>query len=351
MSSAFKKISLVLSIYNEESCIGNTLLKLKKYMRVNYPDCEYEFIVVDDGSTDNTVNVLEEMKKELPELILCRHSINMGQGKGFQTAFDYVTGDVVLTLDADLSYEEKYIGDMLTKLEETDADIVIASAFLNKSKIINVPLSRRIMTICANKLLAISSKMNVSAITCAVRAYRKSVLDILPLESHGMEINLEVILKAEMLGLHIEEIPAVLKWNKPSDGTTKRKKRRSYFNLIKSIFKYSFFSMLFNPSWIFILPQLILVPFFVIYAFSLGFTFFSGTINFMVNGMVWNYAVSNSLRNLYATVPHGFIILLASVVLSMLFFLAWFISAQNKFYFEQNHILLSRLLKDRNKTK
>lgn len=341
----FSKISLVISAFNEQNCIQRTLITIHQYMAVDFAGQDWELLVVNDGSTDCTLHILKSMMGEIPQLKVINSIKNGGQGKGFQKAFGQASGEVIVTLDADLSYDVKHIGTMLEKMYTTGADMVIASAFLEGTRIFNVPKHRKIMTICANKILSFSSSLDVSAITCAVRAYRSSAIRYLPLGSHGMEINLEAVLKAEIFGLHIEEVPAVLKWSEAGRaGSIKKKSRRSYLNLFGTIYKYSFFSMLFNPSILFTIPQILLIPVFLIYFTSLCYRFVNSFFNFLSSGQVWNFALSNSLRLTFETYQHGFYIALVSAMVSMFLFLAWFISKQNKFYFEQNHIIMSRIL-------
>ena len=340
-------ISLILAVYNEADCVKKTIYTLKHYMEKTYPDRTWDIIVVDDGSKDETFEILQNIASELSIIKLFKHSKNMGQGKAFQTAFNNVSKDIAVTLDADLSYSENYIDKMITEVEDKNADIVIASAFKAGIRIKNVPLSRRIMTICANKLLRLSSSLDISAITCAVRAYKFSSIKYLPLSSHGMEVNLEIILKAEIFGLHIEEIPAVLEWKTSKQlktQSTNRKKRRSTFSLIKTIFRYSFFSFLFNPGLVFVIPQFFFIPVFLIYLFSLGSNIIVKFMDFLNQDSV-TVAISEALNWSYTYHQRAYVFALGSLFCSLIMFLIWFISKQNKFYFEQNHIMFTTLLK------
>ncbi len=337
-----KKISIILSAYNEETLIKETIRKLTVYMNDNFNN--WEMILVNDGSTDNTLKIIEESIIGQENIKVISHKRNFGQGRGFRTGFAVAEGDILVTFDADLSYEPQYIRKLVDEIEKTDADIVIVSPFLQGAKIINVPLLRRIFTVCANKFLSMTSSLDLSAITCAVRAYKAKTVKMLPLNSEGEEINLEIILKAQMLNLHVTEIPATLKWN-PQKELKKKRKRTLNMVLIKRIFKYLFFGLLFNPSILFLTPLCVTLPVFLIYFFSLlkilivQIKFYS--IEFSEPFLE---ATSNALRWTFANYTHAFYFLILFLGISFFFFIAWFISQQNKFYFEQNYSFLSSLI-------
>ena len=100
---------------------------------MNFKKDSWELFIVDDGSNDNTVEIISKIIANKSNICLLRHEKNMGQGRGFRSGFEKASGDILITLDADLSYEPKYIGRLIDKIERSKADIVIASAFLTDS--------------------------------------------------------------------------------------------------------------------------------------------------------------------------------------------------------------------------
>lgn len=336
-----KEISLVLSVHNEESLIENTIHRLAAYMNETFVNNKWEIILVDDGSTDNTLELMKQATQSYSNAHIIQHRKCFGQGRGFRSAFGVATGDILVTLDADLSYEPVYIGKLIEEMERSNADIVIVSAFLSGSQIKKVPLLRRIFTICANKILSLTSSLNLSAITCAVRAYKADVIQLLPVNSNGMEINLEIILKAQMMNLHVTEIPATLKWSSEKN----RKRRRTKLSLLKSIFRYSFFSLLFSPNTLFLMPLTLTLSVFLIYLFSLLKIVFNRISHGVEkSSLPLLESISEALRWAFLNYTHAFYFLIASLIISFFLLTAWFISRQNKFYFEQTHALLHSLI-------
>lgn len=348
-TSQIKMISLIVAAYNEQPIIGQTIKTLIGYMNSEFSDTQWEIIIVDDGSTDDTSKIVNDAIRGNDNLKFIKHRRNYGQGRAFRTSFEKARGDVIVTLDADLSYEPRYIKDLVDKMESSDADIVIASAFLSGGGVVNIPFYRKVLTVVANKFLCLSTALDISAITCAVRAYRRDVVKRLPLNSDGMEMNLEVILKAQMLNLHVTEIPAVLKWA-ANKGVESKRRKRSSWNILKSIFRYLFFGYLFNPNLLFLMPLFLSLSVFALYGFSLSFLTISRIKYFLNNEPdQLALAISNSIRWTFANYTHAFYFLISSLVVSLFFFIIWFVTKQNKFYFEQTYSLASSLLEAQRK--
>lgn len=334
------KISLILSVHNEDSLIKSTIECLTAYMNETFADNKWEIVLVDDGSTDNTLDSMKQAALSCSNVHIIQHRKCFGQGRGFISAFGVATGDILVTLDADLSYEPFYIGKLIEEMERSNADIVIASAFLSDSQIEKVPLLRRIFTICANRLLSLTSSLNLSAITCAVRAYKADVIQLLPVNSNGMEMNLEIILKAQMMNLHVTEVPATLKWSSGKN----RKRGRTKLSLLKSIFRYSFFSLLFSPNALFLIPLALTLSVFLVYCFSLSRIIFDRISYGIENSSLpFLESISEAIRWAFLNYTHAFYFLITSLIILFFLLTAWFIARQSKFYFEQTHALLHSL--------
>ena len=126
------EVSLIIPMYNEEENVLITLEEVKKVLKT----CgSYQIIAVDDGSSDQTLALLEEFASENPELMVLKHPVNMGMGRALRTGFEKAEGDVIITLDADLSYEPKYLTELIKELHENHLDIVMdPSTWLVKPK-------------------------------------------------------------------------------------------------------------------------------------------------------------------------------------------------------------------------
>ena len=127
-------LSIVIAAYNEELRIGESLVRIDKYLKARNGDAE--IIVVDDGSTDHTTQVVAEYKSEIKNLKIIRYPVNRGKGYALRQGVLQAEGELILLTDADLSTPI----DELTRLEACIAndkyDIVIGSRALESSEII-----------------------------------------------------------------------------------------------------------------------------------------------------------------------------------------------------------------------
>ena len=205
------EVSLIIPMYNEEDNVLITLNEVKKVLET-YPS--YQIVAVDDGSSDQTLALLEEYASENPELLVLKHPVNMGMGRALRTGFEKAEGDVIITLDADLSYDPKYITELIQELHENHLDIVIGSQYMAGGETEDIPFIRLFISKMANKIVGYALDKNISTVTGILRAYRKEVIDSIEIEATGTEINPEILSKAIAIGFEVREIPVKLKGRK-----------------------------------------------------------------------------------------------------------------------------------------
>lgn len=205
------EVSLIIPMYNEEDNVLITLEEVKKVLKT-YDS--YQILAVDDGSNDETLQLLEEFSKENPELKVLSHPVNMGMGRALRTGFEKAEGNVIITLDADLSYNPKYITELISALREKHLDIVIGSQYMEGGETEDIPFIRLFVSKMANKIVGYALNKNISTVTGILRAYRKEVIDSIEMESNGTEINPEILSKAIAMGFEVREIPVKLKGRK-----------------------------------------------------------------------------------------------------------------------------------------
>ncbi|HWS49041.1 MAG TPA: glycosyltransferase family 2 protein, partial [Candidatus Methanoperedens sp.] len=109
-----KKLSIVVPVYNEEKTVA---LILKKIFEVDFGKVNLEVIVVNDGSKDKTLEILEKLKKKYP-IKLVTYKDNRGKSSALREGFKHVTGDVVTVQDGDLEYSPRDFNKMLKKMLE-----------------------------------------------------------------------------------------------------------------------------------------------------------------------------------------------------------------------------------------
>jgi len=234
-------LSIVIPMFNEAENVRATVARVEEALSAF--EGEYEIVAVNDGSTDTTLDILREMALQNQTLRVVSYSRNVGRGKALRTGFREARGDLVVSIDADLSYDPKYILDLLRVLEnEKDIDLVLASPYMPGGGVQDVPTFRLLVSKLGNKILRLAMPNRIYTSTGIFRAYRRKVLDSLELESDGKEIHLEILSKAIALGFRVKEVPAVL---------TGRKKGRSKFKFRKTAITHLAFSAFEKPMIIF----------------------------------------------------------------------------------------------------
>jgi dolichol-phosphate mannosyltransferase len=234
-------LSIVIPMFNEAENVEATLGQVGKAL-VSFQG-SYEIISVNDGSLDNTLEILERVAAQNERVRVVSYLKNFGRGMALRTGFKESKGEIVVSIDADLSYEPHYIVDFIKTLRtEQDIDFVLASPYMPGGGVKNVPFLRLWVSKLGNKILRLAMPNRIYTSTGIFRAYRRKVLDSLELESDGKEIHLEILSKAIALGFRFKEIPVVL---------TNRKKGRSKFKFRKTAISHLIFSFFEKPMMIF----------------------------------------------------------------------------------------------------
>lgn len=232
------KISVIIPTYNEEVAIASNIEEIKGAL--NALGREWELILVNDGSTDSTLSIIQLLAIKEPRIKVISYQLNRGRGFAMRTGFKAATGDYVITTESDLTWGKEIIGRFVEELNKNEADIVIASPHMKGGKMENVPFLRWALSYFGNKIFAFVLPGKFTMITGMTRIYRREVLDSLDLESNDKELHVEILYKALDLGFRVKEIPATLRWKKPMMGM---KVRKSHFKLrmILSHLSLSFF--------------------------------------------------------------------------------------------------------------
>ena len=166
-------ISVVIPLFNEEESLPELFSWIKRVMDENH--FSYEVYFVNDGSTDNSWQVIEQLRKENPEVV---HGIkfrrNYGKSPALYCGFDRVQGDVVITMDADLQDSPDEIPELYRMIKEDGYDLV-SGYKMNRSK--GDPLSKTIPTKLFNATARkVSGIHNLHDFNCGLKAYRRDVV-------------------------------------------------------------------------------------------------------------------------------------------------------------------------------
>lgn len=254
-----KTLSIVIAAYNEAPIIAQNIKRVIQELDT-HPEVDWEIVCVNDGSRDRTGLLMEEAASGNERVCIYHHSRNFGQGRALRTAFRHCGGDVVVTLDADLSYGPEYIFPLIEALERERVDIALASPYTAGGAVSNVPFYRHFLSRMGNRYLASTSSYQISTSTCVVRAYRREVIDDLILTSDGMELQLEILMKAAMMNFRVCEVPAHLEWadDKLAEADLKRVSKMKILRTIRLYLTMGWLSRpagaLFIVSWLLLLP-------------------------------------------------------------------------------------------------
>ncbi len=192
------KLSVIMPVYNEKDTIQEILGQVRA---VNLAE---EIIIVDDGSTDGTRDLLKQEEAQ-PGTIVIYHNCNQGKGAAVRTGFDRATGDILLIQDADLEYDPRDYPLLIRPIVEGRVKVVYGSRFLGprKAMLFWHMLGNKFLTLLTNVLYnTILSDME----TC-YKAFRADVIKGMPLRSHRFEFEPEITAKVLKRGYRIFEVP------------------------------------------------------------------------------------------------------------------------------------------------
>ena len=218
-------IWIVLPAYNEEQALPKLLPKLDEALRAR--DVQYRMVVVDDGSSDQTSSILDDLKARLP-LDVVTHPINRGLGETERDGFEHVAArcapeDVIVRVEGDDTHDPSYIFVLLDKLA-SGYDVVNTSRFQPGGGQRGVGAYRAFISRCANLFMKVVFPIpNLRDFSCGFRAYRGSVIrdavrifgnNFIQLRGMGFTSTLEMVVKLDLLGCRFAEVPFVLRYDR-----------------------------------------------------------------------------------------------------------------------------------------
>ena len=209
MKEVKEKFSVLIPVHNEERQIERNLAEVKKTL--DNLGCSYEIVVIDDGSTDNSYQVLKSLEESIPELIVQKNTQNFGKGRALKKAFKYISGDLIVWLDADLDLHPLQIETLYDIMVLNDADIVIGSKMHPNSKV-NYPFLRRVISLGYYLLIRILFNLPCHDTQTGLKLFKRKVLEqVFPrILVKQFAFDLEVLVNACHLGFKLAEAPIIL---------------------------------------------------------------------------------------------------------------------------------------------
>jgi glycosyltransferase involved in cell wall biosynthesis len=201
------KVSVVMPVYNECWTIREIVRRV-----LAMSDWVDELVIVDDGSTDGTRELLERIgrdakkKKGSVDVRVLLRERNAGKGAALSDGFRAAEGDVVLVQDADLEYDPRDYPALLAPIFDGRADVVYGSRFLGESRnalLFWHTVANRLLTTLCN----LATNLNLSDVWTGYKAFRSEIVRRMPVESRGFDFEPEVTVKLAKVGCRFYEVP------------------------------------------------------------------------------------------------------------------------------------------------
>jgi len=222
------EVSVIIPVYNEARTIEEIV------RRVKAQNVAKEILIVDDGSTDGTRQILESMN-ELGETRVIFHDRNLGKGAAVRTGINNASGDVLLIQDADLEYDPRDYASLLQPIEEGLADVVYGSRFLGAAR-------RPVMFwhMVANKLLTFLTNILYNTILTDMetgyKVFKKEVVEGVNLRANRFDFEPEFTAKILKRKVRVFEVPIVFNPRDYKEG--KKIGLKDAFQAVWSLLKY-----------------------------------------------------------------------------------------------------------------
>lgn len=227
------ELSVLVPVYNE----AETIAEILRRVRAVDTGLEREIVVVDDGSTDGTREILQQ-QGSAEDTIVIYHETNQGKGAAVRTALQHATGDILLVQDADLEYDPREYSDLLKPILEDRSQVVYGSRFRggpHKAMFFWHMVGNKFLTLVTNVLYnTILSDME----TC-YKVFTREVADKLRLRSPRWGFDPEITTQILKMGYRIYEVPISYTGREFYEG--KKISWRDGLVVLWTLLKYRFF--------------------------------------------------------------------------------------------------------------
>ena len=219
------KLSIVIPAYNE----AENIKPLVKDIRAKIGLDDYEIIIVDDHSSDETQKICADLKKDIPNLVvLKRQKGENGMGYALMEGSRIASGEYIIWMMGDRSDEIANIEDMIDKLEG-GADMVIASRYTSGGSRGDLQVHKAMYGSIYTMIAKVIFGLPIHDITNAYRGFKKSMLDSIKIESGSFSISPEFAIKAHLKKYKLDEVPTTY---------INRRAGQAKFNLVKMGIEY-----------------------------------------------------------------------------------------------------------------
>ena len=229
------KLSIIIPCYNEKATINIILKKVIDSLE-SEKILNYEIIIVDDHSTDGTIDILKKLNQE--KISVYFHEKNLGKGGAIQTGIKHISGDIILIQDADLEYDPFDYKKLLLPFFETNADVVYGSRFLGGGKYVRTHffwhyIANKILTFVCNLFI----NLNLTDMETGYKVFKSSVLRSITIKENSFSFEPEVTIKLAKKKYKFFEVPITYNGRSYEEG--KKIGLKDAFIALKTIILYS----------------------------------------------------------------------------------------------------------------
>ena len=226
----YTKLTVIVPIFNER----NTVVEIMRRMRAVDLPIEREFVLVDDGSTDGTRQVLQQLGDSTARVVT--HPQNQGKGAAIRSGLAHATGDLVLIQDADLEYDPEDWPKLLAPVFRGKATVVYGSRFTGERRNMLVLhwVGNRMLSLLTNVLY----NTTLSDMETCYKLFDRSVLDRITIKSNRFDFEPEITAKVLRQGIRIYEVPISYAGREPSEG--KKITWRDGFAAVTALVRFRF---------------------------------------------------------------------------------------------------------------
>ena len=235
------KLSVIIPARNEADNLKECISEI--FRELTHHSIVFEILIIDDGSTDETLDIIKEINKSIPSVRCIKNYGENGFGRAVCLGLDNFTGDAVALMMADRSDSPKDLV-YYWKCIQDGSDCVFGSRFIQGGKVYNYPLVKLIVNRLVNTMIRFAFNIHHNDITNAFKIYRREVIEgCRPFISPHFNLTVEIPLKAIIRGYKWTTVP--ISWRNRTKGIAKLKLREMgsrYFFIIAYLWLEKYFS-------------------------------------------------------------------------------------------------------------
>src|SRR3989338_333633 len=204
------KISVVIPVFNEEKTVSEVIRSVQDV------DIDKEIIIVDDGSTDKTREILQNLKEANVKVLF--HDKNLGKGGALKTGFSHATGDIVIPQDADFELDPSEYHRLREPIVQGHADVVYGSRFTGGRPRRVYGFWHMIVNNFLTSLTNILYNTTLTDMETCYKVFKKEVLNTIDIKSRDFSFEPEITAKIFKKGYRVYEIPVSYYWRGYAEG-------------------------------------------------------------------------------------------------------------------------------------